>query len=406
MCRYPPGDSQMPPEHADDSPLIGIVAGEASGDLLGAGFIEAVRTRWPKARFVGIGGPRMLAAGMDSLYPQETLAVRGYVEVVRRLPALLRIRRALGRYFLRQRPHLFVGVDAPDFNLALERRLRAGGVPTLHYVSPSIWAWRRGRIRGIGRAAERILALFPMEPPLYEAAGIPVSFVGHPLATLLPLQPDTVGARSRLRLVATDSPVIALLPGSRVAEVEHLAWRFVEAAERLLARHPQAVFLVPLATRPTFDQVQRAIRVRSSHPEQFRVMVGHAHLALEACDAALIASGTATLEAALLKKPMVISYHMPWLSYQLMRWRGYLPWVGLPNILAGRTIVPELLQDAATPAALADALESQLDNPQADAQQAAFIDIHRALRADTAAAIVAAVAAVLPPPAPASTPPA
>lgn len=385
----------MSSEGCQRPPLIGIVAGEASGDLLGAGFMQAVRSRWPDARFVGIGGPKMLAAGMDSLYPQEMLAVRGYVEVVRRLPALLRIRRQLGNHFLRHRPDVFVGVDAPDFNLALERRLRAAGIPTIHYVSPSIWAWRGGRIHGIGRAAGRVLALFPMEPPLYQAAGIPVTFVGHPLATALPMVPDTAGARRALRVGPQCKPLVTLMPGSRMAEVEHLGLLFIRAAERLLTSHPDACFLVPLATRPTFDRFNRLLRANAEHHDRFQVMFGHAHQALEACDAALIASGTATLEAALLKKPMVISYRMPWLSYQLMRWRGYLPWVGLPNILAGREIVPELLQDAATEAALAEALRTQLDNPVAADQQAAFCDIHRALTADTTGAIVDALAPVL-----------
>ena len=380
---------------AGRAPLIGIVAGEASGDLLGAGFIEAVRSRWPDARFVGIGGPKMLAASMDSLFPQEMLAVRGYVEVLRRLPALLRIRHNLGTYFLRHRPDLFVGVDAPDFNLTLERRLKAAGIPTLHYVSPSIWAWRGKRIRRIGRAADRVLALFPMEPPLYEAAGIPVTFVGHPLASQLPMTPDPARVRRALRIDAASHPLIALLPGSRSAEVEHLGLLFIRTAERLLERHPEALFLVPLATRPTFDHFSWMLRYHSKQPQRFKVMFGHAHEALEACDAALIASGTATLEAALLKKPMVISYRMPWLSYQLMRHRAYLPWVGLPNILAGRQVVPELLQGAATEETLAEALEGQLANPDRDAQWSAFYGIHKALLADTRAAIIAAVEPVL-----------
>jgi len=377
------------------SPLIGIVAGEASGDLLGAGFIDAVRSRWPDARFVGIGGPKMLAAGMDSLYPQEMLAVRGYVEVIRRLPALLRIRRQLASQLLRQRPDLFVGVDAPDFNLALERRLRSAGIPTIHYVSPSIWAWRGRRIHGIGRAASRVLALFPMEPPLYERAGIPVNFVGHPLASRLPMVPDTTGARRALRIDPRSTPLVTLMPGSRMAEVDHLGPLFIRAAERLLISHPEARFLVPLATRPTFDRFSHLLRAQAAHIDRFVLMAGHAHQALEACDVALIASGTATLEAALLKKPMVISYRMPWLSYQLMRGRGYLPWVGLPNILAGREIVPELLQDAATEEALAAALETQLHNPVAAEQQAAFREIHQALIADTTGAIIEAVAPFL-----------
>jgi lipid-A-disaccharide synthase len=377
------------------APLIGIVAGEASGDLLGAGFIEAVRSRWPDARFVGIGGPKMIAAGTESLFSQEMLAVRGYVEVLRRLPALLRIRSQLGACFLRHRPDLFVGVDAPDFNLALERRLKAAGIPTIHYVSPSIWAWRGKRIRRIGRAADRVLALFPMEPPLYEAAGIPVTFVGHPLASQLPIAPDPASKRRALRIDPAWHPLIALLPGSRSAEVEHLGLLFIRAAERVLERHPEALFLVPLATRSTFDHISWMLRYHSKRPQHFKVMFGHAHEALEACDAALVASGTATLEAALLKKPMVISYRMPWLSYQMMRHRAYLPWVGLPNILAGRQVVPELLQGAATEEALAEALEGQLANPDRDAQWSAFYGIHKALLAETRAAIVAAVEPVL-----------
>ena len=380
------------------APLIGIVAGEASGDLLGAGFIEAVRSQWPDARFVGIGGPKMLSAGMDSLYPQELLAVRGYVEVLGRLRQLLRIRERLGRQLLQARPDVFVGVDAPDFNLALERRLKRAGIPVVHYVSPSIWAWRRKRIKGIGRAADRVLALFPMEPPLYQAAGIPVSYVGHPLANHLPLQPDTLAARKALRVEPGVDPLITLMPGSRLAEIEHLGVLFIRAAERLLERHPTARFLVPLATRPTLDLFIRMLRIQSTHFDRFTVMHGHAHQALEACDVALIASGTATLEAALLKKPMVISYRMPWLSYQLMRWRSYLPYVGLPNILAGRFIVPELLQRAATPAALAAALEQQLANPEASEQQSAYLAIHQSLQVHTAAAIIDAVRPYLAPP--------
>ena len=380
---------------AERPPLIGIVAGEASGDLLGAGFIVAVRSRWPEARFVGIGGPRMLAAGVHSLFPQELLAVRGYVEVLRRLPALLRVRRRLAGHFLRERPDLFVGVDAPDFNLALERRLKRAGIPTLHYVSPSVWAWRGGRIRSIGKAADHVLALFPMEPPIYQKAGIPVTYVGHPLASQLPMQPDTTGMRRSLRIEPRSGPVLTLMPGSRIAEVDHLGLLFIRAAERLLERHPGAVFLVPMATRPTFDRMNWLVRFHARHPERFSLLFGHAHQALEACDAALIASGTATLEAALLKKPMVISYSMPWLSYQLMRWRAYLPWVGLPNILAGRQIVPELLQSAANTTALAEALEGQLANPENDAQQAAYAALREALQVDTTAAIVKAVEPLL-----------
>jgi len=370
------------------------VTGEASGDLIAADALARFKAAHPAAELAGIGGKRLSDIGMDCWFTSDDLAVRGYVEALSKLVHILSVRYWLCEYIDKWKPGLYLGVDAPDFNLGVEARLRAKGIRTVH-LSPSIWAWRGERIRGIGRAADRVLALFPMEPPLYEKAGIPVSFVGHPLATRLPMCPDTTGARRALRIEARCTPLFTLMPGSRMAEVEHLGVLFIRTAERLLVNHPQAHFLVPLATRPTFDRFEHLLRTHAAHPERFQIMFGHAHQALEACDVALIASGTATLEAALLKKPMVISYRMPWLSYKLMYKRGYLPWVGLPNILAGREVVPELLQHAATEESLAAALEIQLNNPAASEQRAAFEEMHNALRADTAAAIVDAVAPFL-----------
>jgi lipid-A-disaccharide synthase len=331
-----------------NAPLtIGVVAGEASGDLLGAHLIKALRASLPQARFIGIGGPRMQSAGLEALYPMEKLAVRGYVEVLRHYLEIVGIRRKLARRFLAEPPALFVGVDAPDFNLGLELKLRAAGIPTAHFVSPSIWAWRGGRIHKIKRAVSRMLSIFPFEQVLYEQAGIPVTYVGHPLAEMLSQVPDRAGAREQLRLPAAGK-IIALLPGSRVSELEQMADLFIETAKQITAGLPGAQFLVPLVNRPTRELFETAIYRREAHELNLTVLFGHAHEAMAAADVVLAASGTATLEAALLGRPVVIAYRMPRLSYWMMKGRGYLPYVGLPNILAGEFVVPEFLQDEAT----------------------------------------------------------
>lgn len=338
---------------AESSLTIGVVAGEASGDFLGAHLIRALRERLPGARFTGIGGPRMEAAGLRSLFPMEKLSVRGYVEVLRHYAELVGIRRRLARHFLETRPALFVGVDAPDFNLGLELKLRGSGIPTAHFVCPAVWAWRSRRLAQIRNAVSRMLAIFPFEAPLYERAGVPVSYVGHPLAEQLYPPPSRAAAREQLRLPA-GARIVALLPGSRVAEVQHLAEVFLLAAARIAAAVPEARFLVPLVNRRTHELFEAA-RYRHAPDLNLTMLFGHAHEAMAASDVVIAASGTATLEAALLGRPVVIAYRMPELSWRLMRNRGYLPYIGLPNILAGEFVVPEFLQETASPENLAQA---------------------------------------------------
>jgi len=363
---------------------IAIVAGEASGDLLGSVLIRAVRERVPEAEFYGIAGPKMIAAGATTLYPMEKLSVRGYVEVLRRLPELLRIRSELGRRLAADRPALFIGVDAPDFNLGLEAKLKARGIPVVHCVSPSIWAWRPERIHSIGRSVDHMLCLFPFEKPLYDRAGIAATYVGHPLAEALPPDAQKDGSRTRLRLGGA-GPAIALLPGSRQGELEQHADLFIETAKRIAQSRPGARFLVPLATRETRDYFESRIYAREAHELQFTILFGHATLALQAADVALVASGTATLEAALARCPMVITYRIPRLSYWWMSRQSVIRYVGLPNILAGEYIVPELLQDDATPDNLAQALCNWLENAAArERLQERFARMHAALRVDSA----------------------
>lgn len=378
-----------------DRVRIGIVAGEASGDLLGSHLVQAIQARLPQSEFVGIGGPKMIAAGVESLFPMETLAVRGYVEAVRSLPAILRIRRALKRHFLRQPPDLFIGVDAPDFNLGLERALKRAGIPTFQYVGPSVWAWRGGRLKKIRRAVSHMLLLFPFEPAIYEAAGIPATYVGHPLADVLPLAPDRAQAREALRLPASGE-IVALLPGSRQSELALMADLFVQTAQAILRLRPGVSFLVPLVTRETRERFETALYRHGADGLPLRILFGHAHEAMIAADAVLVASGTATLEAALLKRPMVITYRVPVLTYRLMWPRRYLPYVGLPNVLAGRFIVPELLQDDATPENLAQAVCNLLAHPRlAQALTARFTAMHQRLRQGNAERVADAVVAFL-----------
>ena len=369
-------------------PKIAIVAGEASGDLLGGHLMRALKAQASDLTFIGIAGPKMMEQGAKSLFPIEKLSVRGYVEVLTHLYGLLKLRRSLFKQLLAEKPDVFIGIDAPDFNFWLERKFKNKGTPAIHYVSPSIWAWRGGRMGKIKRAVSHMLALFPFEPALYEKAGVPVTYVGHPLADELPLEPNTIAAREILKL-KNGNLVIAMLPGSRQSEVKQHAALFVKTAQIIALTHQNALFLVPLITRKTRDIFEQAIHQHYiDHPEQelkLQILFGHAHDAMEAADMVIVASGTATLEAALLKKPMVITYRMPALSWQILKRMQYQPYVGLPNILAGKFLVPELLQDAATPQALADAALKLLDD--ADYLQEIkqeFMKIHLSLKQNSA----------------------
>ena len=374
---------------------IGIVAGEASGDLLGCHLIQALKQKRPDIEFVGIAGPKMMSEGARSLFPIERLSVRGYVEVIKHLFGLLRLRRQLLNHFLNNRLDLFIGIDAPDFNFWLEKKLKNKGIKTIHYVSPSIWAWRKNRINKIKHAVTHMLALFPFEPALYENAGIPVTYVGHPLADMLPMEPDAMAAREVLKLNSS-LLVIAMLPGSRQSEVQQHADLFVKTAKLIYEQQPNVVFLVPLITRETRQIFELAIfNGEVSLPMQ--ILFGHAHDAMEAADVVIVASGTATLEAALLKKPMVITYRMSSLSWKILKRMRLQPYVGLPNILAGKFVVPELLQDDSTPEKLAKAaLKLISDTSYAAEVKAEFTKIHHSLRQNTAEKAAAAILSHLP----------
>ena len=363
---------------------VGMVAGEASGDLLGAHLIGALKARRRAMMFAGIGGPRMIAQGFESHYPMEKLSVRGYAEALRNYVEIMGIRRRLARAMLRERPDLFIGVDSGDFNLGLERRLREAGIPTVHYVSPSIWAWRGWRIKKIARAVSRILVMFPFEKPLYEKAGVPVTYVGHPLADVIPQHPKKEEAREQLRLPA-GKLIVALLPGSRRSELHYMASAFVLAAHRFRQEIHDAHFVCPMVTRATRDMFERAVHEHQRTDLPLTLLFGHSHEALAAADMALVASGTASLETALFKTPMVIAYRQSALSSRLMRSMLYLPYVGMPNILAGERLVPELLQDEATPAALAAALVALWrDKAARERQVTRFHEFHHLLRQNTA----------------------
>ena len=373
---------------------VGIIAGEMSGDLLGAGLIRAIRARHPDALIEGIGGEQMIAAGFRTLYPLESLSVMGLFEVLAHLPRLLRMRRDLVRHFSGDPPDVFVGIDAPDFNLGLERRLRVAGIPTLHYVSPSVWAWRKGRVKSIARSVDRMLTLFPFEAAFYREHAVPVTFVGHPLADMIPTYVDPVAARTGLHLPSEGS-LIAVLPGSRAGEVARLADAFVATMDWCVHHRPGTQFAVALANRSVREIFVRALG-RHVGDLPVRLIDGHAREVMAAADAVLLASGTATLEAMLLKRPMVVAYRLATPTYWLARRLVRLPHFALPNLLAGQPLVPEFIQAAVTPDALGTALLRCLDDKAArEAQVAAFDAIHEQLRRDadgTAAAAVLEVA--------------
>lgn len=370
---------------------IAMVAGEASSDQLAAHLIDALKKRLPAASFYGIGGPKMQRHGFDSLWPAEMLAVRGYAEVLKHYRAITAMRRQLLQRLLEDKPDAFIGVDGSDFNLWLEKRLKRHGVPTIHFVSPSIWAWRRSRMTKIVASVTHILAIYPFEPKLYEGTPVQCTYVGHPLADVIPLSIDQVAIREKLG-IRQSRPVIALLPGSRQSELHFMAETFIETAKLLLQRFPDVQFLVPLVSRETRQQFEAAQWKLKADELPLTLMFGHAAEAIAASDAVLVASGTATLETALVGRPMVIAYKMsPW-SWRLMRGMRYLPWVGLPNILAGRYVVPEFLQDEANPENLAQALGNLMIDGQVRAGiRRVFHDLHCRLRQNTAEKAAAAV---------------
>ncbi len=366
------------------SPRIAIVAGEASGDALGAALVQVLSQRLPGAKFAGIAGPKMQSVGVYSAFPMEKLAVRGYLEVLKSLRELLAMRRQLKQMILRERPDVLIGIDAPDFNLGLELAAKRAGIPTIHYVSPSIWAWRGERIHKIKRATSDVLCLFPFEKPLYDQVGANATYVGHPLADEIPLKPDRAAMRETLGL-SQSSLIFALLPGSRRSELDFHAELFVQTALRLNQRFPTAQFLVPLITRETREQFETALYRHGAHELPLRMMFGHAHDAMVAADAILVASGTATLEAALVKRPHVITYRLSNTTYRMVKKKMHLPYVGLPNVLAGRFLVPELLQDEATPANLAQALANCVeDRHLVAALVEKFEGLHDSLRCNAA----------------------
>jgi lipid-A-disaccharide synthase len=361
-----------------------MVAGESSGDLLASRLLSGLRPQLPEALIHGIGGDQMAKYGFAPDWPMEKLAVRGLFEVLAHYREIKGIQVALRDRLLAERPAVFIGVDAPDFNLGLEQQLKQAGIPTMHFIGPSIWAWRGGRIRKIARSVSHMLVIFPFEAEIYRSAGIPVTYVGHPLAEVIPMRPDPVRARQRLGLPERD-PIVAVLPGSRLSEIRYNTAAFIGAVRLLAQRDPGLRFIVPMAgvrqRRAFHDLLAKA----GLDDVPLLVLDGQSHDALEAADAVLVASGTATLEVALYKKPMVIAYKVMPASWHVMRHMAYLPWIGLPNILAREMLVPELLQDAATPVAIAAALWNQLqDTANRDRLAQRFTDMHHTLLRDTA----------------------
>ncbi len=379
------------------APCIAMVAGETSGDLLAGLLLDGFKARWPGVKTEGIGGPHMQARGFKAHWPSEKLAVRGYVEVLRHYREIVGIRVQLKSQLLASRPDLFIGVDAPDFNLDLEASLRAAGIKTVHFVSPSVWAWRADRVEKIRRSVDHVLCIFPFEPALLAQHGIAATYVGHPLANVIPMQADQSAARAALGLLA-DKPVVAVLPGSRQSEVQYLAARFFKAVALIAKARPDTQFVVPAipALRAAIERAADAAGVFGL----VKIVEGQSHNVLAACDVTLIASGTATLEAALFKRPMVIAYNMNWLSWQIMRRKQLQPWVGLPNILCGEFVVPELLQEAASPPSLAaaviDWLEAAVSAPEKiRSVQDKFNALHVQLQRDTAQLATDAIQKIL-----------
>ena len=388
----------MPSSTLSSNPKrFALVAGEASGDLLGAGLIEKLRERYPDAQFAGVGGDAMRAAGLDAWYDAQALAVMGLAEVLRHLPRLLKLRRELRERLLAWKPDVFIGIDAPDFNLGLERWLKQRGTLTVHYVSPSVWAWREGRAAKIGRSADRVLCLFPMEPPIYARHGVDARFIGHPLADAMPLDPDRLHARDALDLTA-DTPMLALLPGSRLGEIRRLSADFLSAALLILRQQPNLRVVAPMANAAARAAFEAEL---DAHPEAaelkpaLRITEGNARTVMVAADVILLASGTATLEGMLAKRPMVVAYKIAPLTYSIVKGLRMLKvdHYALPNVLANEALVPELMQYDCTPENLAAAISSWLRNPTSmTALPPRFRELHQVLRRDASARAAEAVA--------------
>lgn len=356
---------------------VALVAGEASGDILGAGLMQALRAQHPHIEFIGVGGPLMTAQGLTSYFPMERLAIMGLVEVLGRLPELLAKRKRLIATLLEQQPDVFIGIDAPDFNLNIELKLREAGIKTVHYVSPSVWAWRQKRVFKIRKACDLMLTLLPFEAQFYQQHQVPVLFVGHPLADSIAMDNDPLPAREQLGLPAT-AQVVALLPGSRGAEVAKLGALFVDTARYLLAEKPHLQFVIPAANQARREQLAALLEPMPNLP--IKILDGQSQSALQACDAVLIASGTATLEAMLFKRPMVVAYKLAPASHWLLKKLVKSPYVALPNLLAAEMLVPEFIQDAATPEALGEAVLAQLRDGSLQVQR--FAELHESLRCD------------------------
>jgi lipid-A-disaccharide synthase len=374
---------------------LALVAGEVSGDMLAARLMAGLHPRLPGVRFSGIGGARMLEQGLVSDVPMETLTVRGLLPVLLRYRELKGIQNTLRDRLLRERPAAFIGADYPGFNLGLEEQLRAGGIPTVHFVGPQIWAWRGGRIKKIQRAVSHMLLIFPFEEELYRQAGVPATYIGHPLAESIPLQPD-VGAARRSLGIPDQARVVTVMPGSRMSEIKYLTEPYLRTVRLLAARDSKVRFIAPMAGERQKAYFMDLMAQAGLQDVPLELIDGQSHACIAAADAVLAASGTATLEVALFKKPMVIAYKVLPAEWMLIRHMGYLPWIGLPNILAREFVVPEFLQHAATPEALADALWYQLtDENNRTRLQQRFLDMHHSLLRDSATASADAVLQVI-----------
>lgn len=373
---------------------IGILAGEASGDLLGANVINALRQLDPALEVEGIGGQAMISAGCKSLFDIERLSVMGFVEPLMRLPDLLKLRRSVYHHFTQHRPDIFIGIDAPEFNLGLEVKLRAAGIPIVHYVSPSVWAWRQNRIHKIGKAVDKMLTLLPFEANFYQQHNIPVSYVGHPLADQIPLEVDVIAARRALH-IDEDARYITLLPGSRRQEIKHMAETFILAAKKLWQQDPSLKFLTSHVNEQRYNEF-KACHKKIAPELPLQIFTRRTHDVLAAADAVIVTSGTATLETMLFKKPMVIVYRMPWLTHQLAKLLVKTPYIGLPNLLAGEPLVPELIQHAATPDAIAEHIAEYLQSPEkSQTIKNKFTALHQSLRKESADCIAQAILSVL-----------